>query len=60
LKGAQRDMIDVLLGSVFERGLISETAYRSARNLLVSAMDFPNLLGYPVCLTKEATGDGTP
>lgn len=60
MKGAQRDMIDVLLGTVFERGLISETTYRSARNSLTSAMDFPNLLGYPVCLTKEAAGDGNP
>lgn len=60
MKGAQKDMIDVLLGSVFRRGLISEMSYKSARNSLASAMDFPNLLEYPVCLTKEAPEDGNP
>lgn len=58
MESAQRDMLAVLLGRVWERGLISEVTYKSARNSLASSIDFPSLFGYPVCLTKEAIGDG--
>ncbi len=53
MESAQRDMLTVLLGRVFELGLISESTYRSARNSLASTVDLPEVLWYPVCLTEE-------
>lgn len=60
LESAQIEMLSVLLGRVFSQGLISEVTYKSAQNSLATSIDFPNLMGYPVCLTKEATGYGNP
>ena len=58
MESAQRDMLAVLLKRVFERGLISEAAYRSARNTLASSACLPELLRYPVCPAKETMTDG--
>lgn len=58
LESAQRELLTVLLNRVFEQGLISEFTYQSVRNSLASMIDFPELLQYPVCLTKEGTTDG--
>ena len=54
MESAQRELLSVLLGAVFCRGLISKTTYLQAEDLLHSAIDFPKLFQYPVCLTKEA------
>ena len=53
MESAQRELLSVLLGDVFSRGLISKTTYLKAEDL-VHFMDFPELFQYPVCLTKEA------
>lgn len=59
MESAQRDMLTVLLGRVFELGLISEATYKSARNTVNSSVDLPELLCYSVCLTKEENTDGS-
>ncbi|MPN56728.1 hypothetical protein SDC9_204420 [bioreactor metagenome] len=59
VESTQRDIMTVLLGRVFELGLISEQTYKSARNSLASSIDLPEMLWYPVCLTKEAMTDGS-
>ena len=56
MESAQRELLSVLLGDVFSRGLISKTTYLDAEDLVHSVMDFPELFRYPVCLTKEASG----
>ena len=54
MESAQREMMSVLLGRIFSLGLISETTYSRAEDLVHSVMDMPELFGYPVCPTKEA------
>ena len=57
MESAQRDLLGVLLGDVFSRGLISKTTYLKARDLVHSVTDFPELFKHPVCLAKEAGND---
>ena len=54
MESAQRELLSVLLGDVFTRGLISKTTYLKAEDLVHSVMDFPEFFRYPVCLTREA------
>ena len=56
MESAQRELLSVLLRSVFSRGLISKTTYLKAEDLIHSVTDFPTLFQYSVCLTKEASG----
>lgn len=58
MESAQKDMLDVLLGRVFELGLISESTYKAARSSLAAKSDIPELLCYPVCTPKEENADG--
>ena len=53
MESAQRELIRVLLRHVLSLGLISKSTYLKAEDLVHSAMDFPELLRCPVCLTKE-------
>ena len=53
MESAQRELLSVLLGDVFSRGLISKTTYLKAEDLIHSVMDFPDFFQYPVCSTKE-------
>ena len=54
MERAQRELLSVLLGNIFSRGLISKATYLKAEDLVHSVMDFPDFFQYPVCLTKEA------
>ena len=54
MESAQRELLCVLLGDIFSRGLISKTTYLKAEDLVHSVIDFPELFQYSVCLTKEA------
>lgn len=54
MESAQRELMSVLIGHIFSRGLISKTTYSKAVDLVHSAVDMPELFRYPVCLTKEA------
>ena len=55
MESTQREVISVLLEHVFSLGLISQSTYSKAEDLVHSVIDFPELLRYPVCLTKEAS-----
>lgn len=54
MESAQRELLSILLQTVYDRGLLSKTTYLSAVDLVHSALDIPPLFRYPVCLTKEA------
>lgn len=58
MESAQREILIVLLGRVFEEGLISERTYHLARDIAASQVDFPDFLWFPVCAEKEADADG--
>ena len=54
MDSAQRELVGVLLEHIRSLGLISDFTYSRAMDLVHSAIDFPELFQYPVCLTKEA------
>lgn len=56
MDSAQRELMTVLLGAVYARGLLSKTAYMNAVDLVHSMINIPSLFQYPVCLTEEASG----
>ena len=53
MESAQRELLGVLLGQLRERGVLSQSTYSSAMDLVHSDMDIPKLLRYPVCLPGE-------
>lgn len=55
MESAQRDLLNALLGQLREKGLLSRSTYFGAVDLVHSAIDIPELLRYPVCLTKEGS-----
>ena len=54
MESTQREIIAVLLKRVYESGLITESVYSKAADLVYSAIDFPEFLQYTVCSEKEA------
>ncbi len=54
MDGAQRELVSVLLDRISSLGLISNSTYSGAVDLVHSAIDLPDFFQYPVCLTEEA------
>ena len=55
MESAQRELVSVLLDTLYTRGLLSKTTYLNAVDLVHSVMDIPPFFQYPVCLTEEAS-----
>ena len=55
MESAQRELVSVLLDHIRSLGLISNSAYSGAVDLVHSMIDFPELFRYPARLTKEAS-----
>ena len=55
MKSAQRELVSVLLDHIRSLGLISNSTYSGAVDLVHSVIDFPEFFQYPVCLIKEAS-----
>ena len=53
MESAQRELVSVLLDHIRSLGLISNSTYSGAVDLVHSVIDFPEFFQYPVCLTKE-------
>lgn len=53
MESMQREVASLLLKRIHDQGLIAETTYLSAVDLVHSVIDFPEFFQYPVCLTKE-------
>ena len=56
MESAQRELVSLLLEHIRSLGLISNSTYSGAVDLVHSVIDFPEFFQYPVCLTKEASG----
>ncbi|EOS66555.1 hypothetical protein C816_00696 [Oscillibacter sp. 1-3] len=54
MESAQRELVSVLLDHIRSLGLISNSTYSGAVDLVYSMIDFPELFQCPVRLTKEA------
>ena len=55
MESAQRALVSVLLDHIRSLGLISNSTYDRAVDLVHSVIDFPEFFQYPVCLAKEAS-----
>ncbi len=55
MESAQRELVSVLLDHIRSLGLISNSTYSGAVDLVHSVIDFPDFFQYPVCLTEEAS-----
>ncbi len=55
MESAQRELLSVLLDHIRSLGLISNSTYSGAVDLVHSVIDFPDFFQYPVRLTKEAS-----
>lgn len=56
MENAQRELASVLLDHIRSLGLISNSTYSGAVDLVHSVIDLPEFFQYPVCLTEEADG----
>lgn len=54
MESAQRELLSVLLRTVYDRSLLSKATYLRAVDLVHSGIAVPPLFRYPVCRTKEA------
>lgn len=54
MESAQRELMSVLLRTVYDRGLLSRAAYLSAVDLVYSVINIPPFFQCPVCSTEEA------
>ena len=54
----QREILRVLLDSLYVRELLSKPTYERANQLVQSTIDFPLFFGYPVCCNKEGEENG--
>lgn len=55
MENTQREVVSILLQHIFSLGLISQSVYLKAEDLVHSGIDFPELLPVPACLTEEAS-----
>lgn len=53
MESAQRELLSVLLDHIRSCGLISNSTYSGAMDLVHSTIDFPELFQYPPCSTNE-------
>lgn len=56
MESAQKDLLAVLLDTVYTRGLLSKTTYINAMDLIHSTPEIPPLFRHPVCFDE---GGGT-
>ena len=54
MESAQRELVSALLEQLFSLGLISQTTYSKAEDLVHSEIDLPEFFQYPAGLIKEA------
>ena len=50
---AQREVLQVLLKSLYDQGLLAKATYEVAVNMVNSNIDLPEFFWYPVCCLKE-------
>ena len=50
---AQREVLQVLLKSLYDRGLLTKATYDRAVNMVNSNIDLPEFFWYPVCCQRK-------
>ena len=53
MESVQKELVSVLLDHVRSLGIISNSTYSEAVDLVHSVIDFPEVFQYPECMTKE-------
>lgn len=54
MERAQQELMAALLKAVYDRSLLSKSAYLNAVDLVYSTMEIPPLFICPACLPEEA------
>ena len=54
----QKAVLHVLLQSLLDRGLLPQAAHDKAKNIVNSALDFPEFFEYCVCCREEGETNG--
>jgi hypothetical protein len=54
----QNQVLNVLLQSLLEQGLIPQKTFDSAANIINSTLDFEEFFWYPVCCKEEGEDHG--
>lgn len=54
----QRQVLQVLLKSLHDQGLLAKATYEGAVNMVNSHMDLPEFFWYPVCCHEEENNNG--
>lgn len=53
MESTQQTVLLTLLDALHAKGLLSNSTYSGAQNLVHSALDLPEFFWYPVCCQKE-------
>ena len=54
----QKEVLHILLQSLLDKDLLTQTIHDKAKNIVNSALDFPEFFEYCVCCRKERETNG--
>jgi hypothetical protein len=57
MESAQKELMCILLGRLYDLGLLSKSTYQGAENLVHSMMNFPDFFESPASWTEECDMD---
>ena len=58
MEDVQRQVLQALLKTLYDQGLMAKTTYDGAVNMVNSPIDLPEFFWYPVCCHKEENDNG--
>ena len=59
MEEVQRQVLQALLKTLYDQGLMAKTTYDGAVNMVNSQIDLPEFFWYPVCCPKEEIANGS-
>lgn len=58
MANTQKEVLNALLQSLLDKGLLTQTVYDKAKHTVNSTTDFPEFFEYRVCCQKEGEVNG--
>ena len=59
MEDVQRQVLQALLKTLYDQGLMAKATYDGAVNMVNSQIDLPEFFWYPVCCSKEEIANGS-
>ena len=59
MEDVQRQVLQALLKTLYDQGLMAKATYDGAVNMVNSQIDLPEFFWYPVCCPKEEIANGS-